>query len=153
MQENRTYPVIDCPATGRTILEWRKARGITVRELQALFGFENPQAIYKWQRGESLPSLDNLVALSRFLQVPMDELIVLQSVHTAKEPQASACGSYFFAGALPWGRGGRTAAILTGAVPAAGSGDGGGRQLHPINLGRVRVRRGKMAFGYGSRSG
>ena len=29
-----------------------RGRGMTVRDLQAYFGFEEPQAIYKWQRGK-----------------------------------------------------------------------------------------------------
>ena len=98
MQEHMSYPVIDPLETGHTILALRKARGFTVRELQTFMGFENPQAIYKWQRGESLPSLDNLVALSRFLQVPMDDLIVLrpsQAANTAKEPQALPAAPVF----------------------------------------------------------
>ena len=104
MQEHMSYPVIDPLATGHTILELRKARGFTVREIQAFLGFENPQAIYKWQRGESLPSLDNLVALSKFLQVSMDDLIVLkpsQAVNTAKEPQAMPAAPVFCRIVLP----------------------------------------------------
>lgn len=67
------FPVIDPTATGRNIVRLRKARGLTVKDLQVYFGFEEPRAIYKWQRGETLPSVDNLYALSRILQVPMDQ--------------------------------------------------------------------------------
>ena len=52
------------------------ADGVTVRELQAYFGFEYPQAIYKWQHGECLPSVDNLLALARVLRVPMEDRLV-----------------------------------------------------------------------------
>ena len=62
------FPVIDPTATGRNIVRLRKARGLTVKDLQVYFGFEEPRAIYKWQRGETLPSVDNLYALSRILQ-------------------------------------------------------------------------------------
>ena len=58
------FPVIDPVATGANICRLRKDRGLTVRDLQHYFGFEEPQAIYKWQRGQSLPSVDNLYALS-----------------------------------------------------------------------------------------
>ena len=56
----RAFPRIDLKATGRRIKELREQRGISVRQLQAFLGFEQPQAIYKWQRGECLPSSDNL---------------------------------------------------------------------------------------------
>lgn len=70
------YPVIDPVATGRNIMRLRLERGLTVRDLQAFFGFEEPQAIYKWQSGKSLPTVDNLYALSALLGVRMDEILV-----------------------------------------------------------------------------
>ena len=70
------FPVIDPVATGENILRLRKARGLTVRDLQNWFGFEEPQAIYKWQKGKSLPTVDNLYALGTLLNVPMEEILV-----------------------------------------------------------------------------
>lgn len=72
----QAFPVIDLTATGANILRLRKARGLSVRELQQFFGFEEPQAIYKWQRGQSLPTVDNLYALSALLDVPMNDILV-----------------------------------------------------------------------------
>ena len=65
------FPTINLEKTGKNIERLRKARRLTVRELQSYFGFEQPQAIYKWQWGECLPSVDNLFALSKILHVPM----------------------------------------------------------------------------------
>lgn len=70
------FPTIDPVATGKNIIRLRKARGLTVRQLQLYFGFEEPQAIYKWQQGKCLPSVDNLYALSRLLGVSMNEILV-----------------------------------------------------------------------------
>ena len=70
------FPVIDLVATGENIIRLRKARGLTVRDLQGWFGFEEPQAIYKWQQGKSLPTVDNLYALGAILNVPMEEILV-----------------------------------------------------------------------------
>ncbi len=70
------FPVIDMAATGANILRLRKERGLTVRDLQDWFGFEEPQAIYKWQKGKSLPTVDNLYALGALLEVPMDQILV-----------------------------------------------------------------------------
>ena len=95
------FPVIDPAATGRNILLLRQERGYTVRDLQQFFGFEEPQAIYKWQRGQSLPSVDNLYALSALLQVPMNEIIISTSHIVSCEQQAAACCSGLFMGTSP----------------------------------------------------
>ena len=73
---NRYFPVIDPIATGANIARLRKERGLSVRDLQEYFGFEEPQAIYKWQWGKSLPSIDNLFALGALLEVPLDKILV-----------------------------------------------------------------------------
>lgn len=70
------YPKINMKATGDNILKLRKLRGLSVKDLQNYFGFEGPQAIYKWQWGESLPSVDNLFALSKILNIPMNEILI-----------------------------------------------------------------------------
>lgn len=72
------FPTIDLVRTGRNIALLRTERGISVRRLQELMGFSTPQAIYKWQHGDCLPSVDNLLALSRILRVTIDEIIVTE---------------------------------------------------------------------------
>ncbi len=94
----QSFPVIDPVATGENILRLRKERGLTVRDLQAYFGFEQPQAIYKWQYGKSLPSVDNLYALSSLLEVPMNDILVpaKPQLNIVREQQAIACCSLSF---------------------------------------------------------
>lgn len=87
------FPVIDPVATGANIVRLRKERGLTVRDLQQFFGFEEPQAIYKWQRGQSLPSVDHLYALSALFQISMNEILVSSFYHSSIEQQAGACCS------------------------------------------------------------
>lgn len=89
------FPAIDPVATGRNIVRLRKERGLTVKDLQTWFGFEEPQAIYKWQRGDSLPCIDNLYALSALLEVPMDQILIPKTkLHMVScEQQANACCS------------------------------------------------------------
>lgn len=70
------FPVIDPVATGKNILSLRQQKGLSVKDLQAYFGFEEPQAIYRWQYGKTLPSVDNLYALSALLDVPMERILV-----------------------------------------------------------------------------
>ncbi len=95
---NGVFPVIDLVATGDNIRRLRLERGLTVRDLQSYFGFEEPRAIYKWQSGESLPSVDNLYALGNLLEVPMDQILVPTELkpHIYGEQQAPACCSVFF---------------------------------------------------------
>ena len=67
-------------ATGQNIVRLRKAAGLSVKDLQDIFGFATPQAIYKWQRGTAMPTIDNLVALAIVFQVKMDDIIVVDMV-------------------------------------------------------------------------
>ena len=62
--------------TGQNIMNLRVAAGLSVKDLQDIFGFATPQAIYKWQKGKSLPTVDNLYALGTLLDVPMEEILV-----------------------------------------------------------------------------
>ena len=70
-------PMIDTIGTGRNITVLRKRAGLSVADLQDIFGFATPQAIYKWQRGMTLPTIDNLVVLATVFGVTMDEIIVV----------------------------------------------------------------------------
>ena len=100
----KAFPVIDPVATGANIVRLRRARGLSVRDLQAFFGFEEPQAIYKWQKGKSLPSVDNLYALGALLEVPMEEILVSAGSkwnELVYEQQADACCSPHFLGGCP----------------------------------------------------
>ena len=72
-----SIPIINLDKTGANILALRTQRGLSVRALQQMLGFATPQAIYKWQQGLTLPSVDNLVALSCILQVPIDAILVV----------------------------------------------------------------------------
>lgn len=105
---SRTFPVIDPAATGNNIRRLRMERGLTVKDLQSYFGFEEPRAIYKWQKGETLPSVDNLYALGSLLDVPMDQILVpvTLKLNTYGEQQADACcSSRFMPGCCGYGKG------------------------------------------------
>ncbi len=80
-------PVIDMIRTGQNIGRLRKQAGLSVRNLQDIFGFATPQAIYKWQQGAALPTIDNLVVLAAVLQVRVDDILVTD---TAAQVQISA---------------------------------------------------------------
>ncbi len=97
--QQKLYPVIDLVETGKNIVRLRQERGMSVRDLQSFFGFAEPQAIYKWQTGKSLPTVDNLYALSALLDVPMDDILVSakQKVNIISlEQQAESCCSHVY---------------------------------------------------------
>ena len=52
------FPTINLVATGQNIVRLRKAAGLSVKDLQDIFGFATPQAIYKWQKGAAMPTID-----------------------------------------------------------------------------------------------
>ena len=73
---NDFYQTIDMIATGERIKQLREMKGISVEHLQEFLGFSSKQAIYRWQRGETLPTTDNLFALAGYFDISMDEILV-----------------------------------------------------------------------------
>ena len=73
-------PVIDLTATGINITRLRVNAGLTVKDLQEIFGFTTPQAIYKWQRGTALPTVDNLVVLAAVFGVRIEDILIFQGL-------------------------------------------------------------------------
>ena len=79
-------PVIDMTATGINITRMRINAGLTVKDLQDIFGFSTPQAIYKWQRGTALPTVDNLVVLAAVFGVKIDDILIFQNEQQLRIP-------------------------------------------------------------------
>ena len=71
------YLSIQQKETGNQIKKLLMENGYTVKDVQNAMGFENPQAIYKWISGRSLPSLDNFVILSRLLHTTIEDILVV----------------------------------------------------------------------------
>lgn len=76
---NVQLPRISMKQTGMHLMDLRKQAGLSVRELQQVFGFSTPQAIYKWQHGQALPTVDNLVVLANLFGVTVDSLLVIEN--------------------------------------------------------------------------
>ena len=77
-------PTVDLIKTGENITNMRKEAGMSVKDLQEIFGFGTPQAIYKWQQGAALPTVDNLVVLSVIFGKTIDEILVLDNACNEK---------------------------------------------------------------------
>lgn len=73
-------PVINAKATGDKITQLQEAAGMTVKDLQQIFGFATPQAIYKWRKGTSIPAIDNLIVLAAVFGCKIDDLIVIDTI-------------------------------------------------------------------------
>ena len=73
-------PVVDLKATGAQIKSLRIKSGYTVHDIQAVFGFEYPQAVYAWESGKSIPTIDNLLVLSRLFDSPIEKIVVSRMV-------------------------------------------------------------------------
>ena len=86
--KNCTDATIDPVATGHMILKLRKEKGLSIKDIQQYFNFNEPRAIYKWQTGQNLPSLDNLYSLSVLFDVPIDSNIVGKRNYAELEKQA-----------------------------------------------------------------
>ena len=80
MMGMRGIPYINTVATGQNIDHLRIAAGMSVKDMQAVFGFATPQAIYKWIHGTSMPTIDNLVILAAMFDVTMDEIVAVDNV-------------------------------------------------------------------------
>ena len=95
----KMFPTLDVVATGKNIIRLRELRGLTVRDLQNWFDFDEPQAIYKWQKGKSMPTIENLYGLSIILGVSMEDILVFNTpqlnIVNAGQQEVSCCPSLF----------------------------------------------------------
>lgn len=87
MKKNIPYPVIDMKLTGKNIQKLREERRLTVNDVRRYINLDSPQAIYQWQRGIALPSVDHLLALSILFKVKMEDILVF---NTHSHPNAPA---------------------------------------------------------------
>lgn len=72
-----TVPTINMTATGANIKALIKANGLKASDIQNVCGFNTPQAVFKWMRGDAMPTIDNMVILAHMLDVTIDQIIVL----------------------------------------------------------------------------
>ncbi|MBR4457007.1 MAG: helix-turn-helix transcriptional regulator [Solobacterium sp.] len=78
MANSFAFPVIDMKKTGANIKYLREQNGMSVRQLQEVFGFSSPQSIYKWQWGDTLPDLPNLLLMANLWGVSVEQILVLE---------------------------------------------------------------------------
>lgn len=74
----KIIPQINPQATGNNIRRLMNSHGMSVKDVQFALGFATPQSVYKWFRGNSLPSVDNLVILADLLGCTVDSILVVE---------------------------------------------------------------------------
>lgn len=84
-----SIPTIDMVKTGQNIVRLREKQGLSVKDLQDIFGFTTPQAIYKWQHGTTLPTVDNLIVLATIFHIHIDDILVVDNVIDVSETTVS----------------------------------------------------------------
>ena len=70
------FPTLNLKETGNRIHTLRVNSGYSVEDIAFFMGFTGPQAVYKWEWGKSLPTVDNLFALSRLFGVTIEKILV-----------------------------------------------------------------------------
>lgn len=73
-------PTINMIETGKNIKTIITLNNIKIVQIQQILGFNTPQAIYKWFRGEAMPTIDNMVVLAATLNTTLDNLIVTETM-------------------------------------------------------------------------
>ena len=68
-------PFVDMKATGIKLHNLRLQKKMSIKQLQHIMGFEYPEAIYKWESGRTIPTVDNLIFLSEIYNVKIDDII------------------------------------------------------------------------------
>ena len=66
---------VDSRRTGQRIRALMAARGLSVRDVQNYLGLSCPQGIYRWLRGDTLPSVDNHYAMQRLLDASAGHIL------------------------------------------------------------------------------
>ena len=68
-------PVIDKKETGINLRRIMDERGMSVKDIQQYLGLGSVQSVYHWLNGLSMPTVDNLYALSYLFHVSVDDML------------------------------------------------------------------------------
>ena len=77
----KQFPTIDKVKTGKQIRHLMDSLGLTVMDVQKYMGLATQQAVYHWLNGRSLPSIDNVYALSELFRV-----VEIGDINLSKDP-------------------------------------------------------------------
>lgn len=83
------FPTINKKEIGVNLRRIMDMRGVKPKDIQEYLGFGCVQSVYRWLDGVSMPTVDNLYAISKMLQVPMDSIVCGNAGRT--KSQMDAC--------------------------------------------------------------
>ena len=69
------FPIIDKRETGINIRKIMDCQGLTAKDVQQYLELGCVQRVYRWFDGVSMPTVDNLYALSELFKMPMDCIV------------------------------------------------------------------------------
>ena len=72
-------PNVNLIKTGKRLKELRLNADLTVEQLQEVFGFHNPTAIYKREAGRCLPDINNMFVLKELYKVSLESIYELDN--------------------------------------------------------------------------
>ena len=87
------FPIIDKKQTGINLRRIVEKRGITAKDVQQYLHLGCVQSVYRWFNGQSMPTIDNLYALSELLQVSIDTIVCGNRKSMKKHPMNFDCDS------------------------------------------------------------
>ena len=76
----RTRPEYDFKLIGQNLKKLRMLQHLTVEDVREYMQLGSVQAVYKWERGDSLPQADSLLALLELYQVHSLDVLVGESI-------------------------------------------------------------------------
>ncbi len=101
MAERNTYPSIDMIRTGIHLKNLIVQKGYAVKDIQNMLNLSCPQPVYRWFKGQILPSVDHLFVLSKILGVHMEELLVPKDELPDSGQQQGGCAARPFRHPVP----------------------------------------------------
>ena len=64
--------------TGKKLRHIAEKHGYSIKDIQNYLGLACPQAIYRWYKGQAIPTVDHLLSLSCLYHVHMEELVATE---------------------------------------------------------------------------
>ena len=74
-RRDNMIPVIDKKKTGIHLRRIMDDRGLSVKDVQRYLSLGSVQSVYHWLNGLSMPTIDNLYALSELFQISVDDML------------------------------------------------------------------------------
>ena len=73
--KNLMYPELDTVATGHRIGHLMQEKHLCIKDVSRVMNVSY-QAVYRWLRGETLPTIGNFYTLSQLMRTDVDDMLV-----------------------------------------------------------------------------